>query len=68
MLSKISKICKCRRDFDESKYLYFLLKNYESSEKCNGSLSKVTNNIDKENLIVNVFAMKSIKERSRNVF
>ena len=43
----LPKISTCRRAFDESKYMYFLIKNYELLEKYNESLDKVSNETNK---------------------
>ena len=37
-----------RKDFDETKYMSFLIKNDELLKKCNKILNKVKNTIDKE--------------------
>ena len=37
-----------RRDFDETKYMSFLIKDYELLEKCNEKWEKIKNSIKKE--------------------
>ena len=50
----------CRRDIDETKYMFFLIKDDELLEKYNEIWEKVRNNI-KNNLIVNLHMMKISK-------
>ena len=48
-----------RSDFEETKYLSFLIKNDELLQKCDEIWEKVKNSI-KNNLIVNLYTMKNI--------
>ena len=48
-----------RREFDETKYISFLIKNDELLEKYNEIWEKVKNSI-KKSLIVNLYTMKNI--------
>ena len=48
-----------RRDFDETKYISFLIKDDELLEKYNEIWDKVTNSMKKD-LIVNLYTMKNI--------
>ena len=48
-----------RKDFDETKYMSFLIKDDELLEKYNQIWEKVKNTI-KKNLIVNQYIMKKI--------
>ena len=38
----------CRKDFDETKQIYFLIKDYELLEKCNKIREKVKNSLNGE--------------------
>ena len=49
-----------RRDFDETKYMSFLIKDDELSEKYNEILEKKLKITSKKNLIVNQYPMKNI--------
>ena len=44
----LSKMSACRRDFDETKYMSFLIKDDELLEKYNGIWEKVENSIKNE--------------------
>ena len=48
-----------RRDFDETKYISFLIKDDESLEKYNKIWNKVTNSMKKD-LIVNLYTTENI--------
>ena len=48
-----------RKDFDETKYISFLIKDDESLKKYN-KIWKKLKTISKKNLLVNQFIMKSI--------
>ena len=48
-----------RREFDETKYISFLIKNDELLKKYNEIWEKVKNSI-KKSLIVNLYTMKNI--------
>ena len=66
ILKKIKTLCiflpkmtAYRKDFDETKYISFLIKNDEFLEKYNDIWEKVQN-ILKKKLIVNQYTMKNI--------
>ena len=53
------KMTAYRKDFDETKYLAFLIKDHELLEKYNKIWDNVKNSF-KKNLIVNQYAMENI--------
>ena len=55
----LPKMNAYRRDFDETKYMSFLIKNELLLEKYNEICDNVSNTIKKD-LIVNLFTMKNI--------
>ena len=50
-----------RRDFDETKYTSFMIKNKELLEKYNEIWEKIRNSIKKD-LMVNLYTMKNIQK------
>ena len=55
----LSKMTAYRKDFDETKYLSFLIKDHKFLEKYNKILENVKNSF-KKNLIVNQYTMENI--------
>ena len=55
-----------RRDFDETKYVSFLIKDNELLEKCNEIWGKVTNSIKKELNSESVYNKKYLKTKIKS--
>ena len=55
----LPKMSTYRRDFDETKYVSFLIKGDESLEKYNEILKRLKT-VSKKSLIVNQYTMKNI--------
>ena len=55
----LSKMTAYRKDFDETKYLSFLIKDHKFLEKYNKILENIKNSF-KKNLIVNQYTMENI--------
>ena len=57
----LPKMCAYRREFDETKYIFFLIKENRLSEKCNETWEKVKNSIKKE-FDSDLYTMKNIQK------
>ena len=55
-----------RKDFDETKYMSFLIKDNELLEKCNEIWGKVTNSIKKELNSESVYNKKYLKTKIKS--
>ena len=55
-----------RKDFDETKYVSFLIKDNELLEKCNEIWGKVTNSIKKELNSESVYNKKYLKTKIKS--
>ena len=62
----LPKMSVCRRDFEETKYMYFLIKDDELLEKYN-KFGKKLELILNKNLIVNLYTMKNIQKLKSNL-